>query len=82
MIAAVERGYVPPVPHRTGGGLAVWRATEMDLLHCIGLGLEELGLPRRLYWSAHGAHYNPDEVPAWLAVVRNDGQRLALALVN
>jgi len=82
MIAAVERGYVPPVPHRTGGGLAVWRATEMHHLHCIGHGLEELGLPRRLHWSAHGAHYNPDEVPAWLAVVRNDGQRLALALVN
>ena len=46
--SGVADGLVPPIPHRCGGGLVLWRARSQRGLERIAAALDALGVPERL----------------------------------
>ncbi len=69
-------GLVPPIPHRCGGGLVLWRSRARRPLTLIAGAFEALGVPARLYAYFDPRPTSPD-LPDWLEVTpRRDGSAM------
>lgn len=77
----LSEGLFPPIPHRCGGGLVLWRSRGRPGLHRIEAALHALGVPDSLCFQFDPSGDVPG-LPRWLQVTPGSDHTTLLSLVD